>query len=138
VKQLDHIILAVNDAAASVEFYVNVLGFTYDGKDGPFSVVRACETFTIQLAPRGTAGGEHLAFAMTRAEFDDVFRRLREHQIAYGDAFDSVGTQRGPGDETGARGIGKALYFFDPNKHLLEIRHYERISRTSARRDPAM
>jgi hypothetical protein len=41
---------------------------------------------------------------------------------------------RGPGDETretikaiggGARGPAKNLYFFDPSKHLIEIRHYE-------------
>jgi catechol 2,3-dioxygenase-like lactoylglutathione lyase family enzyme len=124
-KQPDHMILKVNDARASIDFYVQVLGFTYDGEDGPFSVVRVNEEFTMQLAPSGTPGGEHLAFAMSRAEFDDVFRRLRERGIAYGDSFASVGSQRGPGDETGARGIGKTLYFFDPNKHLLEIRHYE-------------
>jgi len=32
---------------------------------------------------------------------------------------------RGPGEEPGARGIGKALYFFDPSRHLIEIRCYE-------------
>jgi hypothetical protein len=31
---------------------------------------------------------------------------------------------RGPGDEDGARGPGKAVYLFDPSKHLIEIRHY--------------
>jgi hypothetical protein len=36
-----------------------------------------------------------------------------------------VGRQNGPGDESGARGVGKALYFFDPYEHLLEIRHYD-------------
>ncbi len=54
--------------------------------------------------------------------------------IQLGDAFDAVGNMRGPGDETGesnclagggARGPGKNLYFFDPNRHLIEIRHYE-------------
>jgi hypothetical protein len=33
---------------------------------------------------------------------------------------------RGPGEETGARGPGQAIYFFDPSQHLIEIRHYER------------
>jgi hypothetical protein len=32
---------------------------------------------------------------------------------------------RGPGETDGARGLGKALYFFDPSKHLIEISHYE-------------
>jgi catechol 2,3-dioxygenase-like lactoylglutathione lyase family enzyme len=124
-KQPDHMILKVNDARASVDFYVQALGFAYDGEDGPFSVVRVNDAFTIQLAPWGTPGGEHLAFAMSRSEFDAIFQQLRERGIAYGDSFDSVGSQRGPGAETGARGLGKTLYFFDPNKHLLEIRHYE-------------
>ena len=62
---------------------------------------------------------------MTRAEFDAVFRRVREAGIAYGDSFHGVGNMCGPGDEGGARGPGKALYFFDPSKHLIEIRYYE-------------
>jgi hypothetical protein len=32
---------------------------------------------------------------------------------------------RGPGDEVGAQGPGKAVYLFDPSKHLIEIRHYD-------------
>jgi hypothetical protein len=36
-----------------------------------------------------------------------------------------VGTTRGPGEESGARGLAPTLYFFDPNQHLLEIRCYE-------------
>jgi catechol 2,3-dioxygenase-like lactoylglutathione lyase family enzyme len=123
--QIDHIILKVNDAKASVDFFVRILGFTYEGEDGPFSVVRVSETFTLQLAPWGTSGGEHLAFAMTRAEHDAAFARLRDDGVPYGDSFHDVGNQKGPGDETGARGMGKALYFFDPNKHLIEIRHYD-------------
>jgi catechol 2,3-dioxygenase-like lactoylglutathione lyase family enzyme len=123
--QIDHVILAVNEARASVEFYVRFLGFSHEGEEGPFSVVRVSDAFTLQLAPWGTSGGDHLAFAMTRAEFDAAFERLREGGIAYGDSFHAVGNQKGPGDESGARGMGKALYFFDPNKHLIEIRHYE-------------
>lgn len=123
--RLDHLILRVSDARRSVRFYERILGARDEGTDGPFSVVRINEDLTLQLAPWGTTGGEHLAFALTRAEFDEVFARLREDGLRYGGAFDTVGTQTGPGDETGARGLGKALYFFDPDEHLIEIRHYE-------------
>ena len=37
---LDHIILKVNDLAASVAFYTEVLGFVLAGTDGPFTVIR--------------------------------------------------------------------------------------------------
>lgn len=132
--QLDHMILAVNDRAKSIEFYVGILGLKYEGNREPFSVLRVTPDFTLQIAEWGTKGGEHLAFAMSRTEFDEVFRRVRDAKIDYGDDFDTVGNMRGPGDETtasikviggGARGPGKNLYFFDPSRHLLEIRHYE-------------
>jgi catechol 2,3-dioxygenase-like lactoylglutathione lyase family enzyme len=127
MAELDHIILTVNDRDESVAFYTAVLGFAHEGRDGPFSVVRVSETCTLQLAvaARKTAGGEHLAFALTRAEFDAAFARLRAASVPFGDAFDTVGSGRGPGDENGARGIGQTVYFFDPNRHLLEIRCYE-------------
>jgi len=126
VAELDHLILDVNDRAASVAFYTRVLGFTDEGRDGPFSIMRVGPTCTLLLAARETTGGEHLAFAMARAEFDRVFDRLRSEGIPFGDAFDTVGTGRAPGDEIGARGAGATIYFLDPSRHLLEIRHYER------------
>ena len=132
--QLDHLILAVNDRKKSIEFYVGILGLKYEGDREPFSVLRVTPDFQIQIAPWGTKGGEHLAFAMSRKEFDEVFRRVIDAKIEYGDEFHSVGNMRGPGDETkesvksaggGARGPGKNLYFFDPSRHLIEIRPYE-------------
>jgi catechol 2,3-dioxygenase-like lactoylglutathione lyase family enzyme len=126
VAQLDHIILAVNDLQQSIDFYTRILGLKYDGQREPFSMIRVTPHFIVQLAPWGTKGGEHLAFSMTRAEFDATFARIREASIEYGDSFHAVGNMRGPGEEGGAEGMGKALYFFDPSKHLIEIRHYER------------
>jgi catechol 2,3-dioxygenase-like lactoylglutathione lyase family enzyme len=122
---LDHLILPVNDRAESVRFYTQILGLPYEGEREPFSVIRVTSDLTVQLAPWGTQGGEHLAFAMTRGEFEEAFRRIREAGIAYGDSFHAVGNMKGPGDEAGARGPGKALYCFDPSKHLIEIRYYE-------------
>jgi len=45
--------------------------------------------------------------------------------IPYGDSFHAVGNMQGPGDEPGSKGPGKAVYCFDPDRHLIEIRHYE-------------
>ncbi|MGH8201336.1 MAG: hypothetical protein ACREVO_13410 [Steroidobacteraceae bacterium] len=53
-----------------------------------------------------------------------MFERVKKAGIGYGDQFDSVGNMKGPGSGAAARGIGKAVYFFDPDKHLIEIRHY--------------
>ncbi len=123
---IDHIIIKVNDLNASVAFYTGVLGFSAEGMDGPFMVLRAGPDFQIQIAPWGTAGSEHYAFAVSKADFDAIFGRIKAANISYGPTFDSVGVNTGPGEEKGARGVAPTLYFNDPNQHLLEIRTYER------------
>lgn len=122
---LDHIIVTVNDIEETLAFWSKVLGFKSEGQSGPFAVMRISPDLTFQLAPWGTQGGSHFAFALPKAEFEAVFQSLKDNAIPYGDSFHSVGNQLGPGEEDGARGVGKAVYFFDPNKHLLEIRTYE-------------
>jgi len=122
---IDHLILNINDVSASVEFYVGILGFSLEGIDGPFTVIRVTDDFTIQLAPWGTKGNEHLAFAMSREEFDNAFARVKESGIPYGNSFHTVGTNTGPGVETGAKGPAPTVYMNDPNNHLIEIRTYE-------------
>ncbi len=122
---IDHLILNVNEVPSSVDFYVNVLGFELEGEDGPFTVIRVSENFTLQLAPWGTTGNEHLAFALSRKAFDDAFARVKERGIPFGDSFHSVGNNSGPGVESGARGPAPTLYMNDPNNHLIEIRTYD-------------
>jgi len=121
---IDHLILNVNDIQSSVDFYVNVMGFQLEGEDGPFTVIRVNEDFIVLLGPWGTKGGEHLAFALSRAAFDETFARIKEKEIPYGDSFHSVGNNLGPGNEQGARGSGPTVYVNDPNNHLIEIRTY--------------
>jgi catechol 2,3-dioxygenase-like lactoylglutathione lyase family enzyme len=125
VAELDHLILPVNDAAESVRFYTQVLGFGDDGERPLFSVVRVNDGTTLQLAPWGTEGNVHLAFGMPRGEFDAAFDRIRAAGLAFGDSFHDAANGRGPGDEDGARGPGQAIYLLDPNRHLIEIRHYD-------------
>ena len=125
VAALDHIILKVNDLEASVAFYTWILGFAPEGRDGPFTVLRVGPDCQLQLAPWGTGGHEHYAFAVSRLEFERIFDRIKQAGIAHGPTFDSVGVNTGPGNESGARGQAPTLYFNDPNEHLLEIRSYE-------------
>jgi catechol 2,3-dioxygenase-like lactoylglutathione lyase family enzyme len=122
---LDHLILPVNDTTQSLAFYTGILGLERETDRPPFSTVRVTPDFVLQLAPWGTSGGEHLAFAMDRRDFEAAFRRVREAGIQYGDAFDAVGNMRGPGKADGARGPTTSLYFFDPSRHLIEIICYE-------------
>lgn len=121
---IDHLILKVNDLDASIAFYTTILGFSAEGTDGPFTVIRVNPDFQIQLAPWGTPGHEHYAFAVSRAQFEHIFARIRAAGIDYGPSFDAVGSNTGPGEESGARGMAPTLYFTDPNQHLLEIRSY--------------
>ena len=125
MASIDHIIVKVNDLKASVAFYTQVLGFQNEGTDGPFAPVRVGPDCQLLLAPWGTAGSEHYAFAVSRTEFDHIAGRIKEAGIAYGPTFDSVGSNAGAGEESGARGRAPTLYFNDPSKHLLEIRSYD-------------
>lgn len=122
--QLDHLIVPVADLQPTIDFFTSILGCAHEGEDGPFSVIRVTPDLTLLLAPWGTDGGWHLAFALPRAEFDSAFERVKAAGIPYGDSFHAVGNMRGPGVEAGSRGDGASVYFFDPNQHLIEIRHY--------------
>jgi catechol 2,3-dioxygenase-like lactoylglutathione lyase family enzyme len=122
---IDHIILKVNDLEASIYFYTRIMGFTNSGVDGPFTVIRVSEGLQIQLASWGTQGFEHYAFAVSKSDFEEIFERIKEAGIKYGPTFDTVGENKGPGTESGARGEAPTLYFNDPNKHLIEIRAYD-------------
>src|SRR5467141_3194512 len=93
---IDHLILNVNEVPASVDFYVNVLGFALEGEDGPFTVLRVSEDFTLQLAPWGTGGNAHLAFALSRWAFDDAFARVKEKGIPYGARMTQLAITRVP------------------------------------------
>lgn len=124
MTRLDHIILKVNELEASVEFYTRIMGFSNEGPDDPFVVIRVSDDFQIQLAPWGTPGFEHYAFAVSTDDFQAIFQRVVAAEIEYGPTFDSVGTNTGPGRAPGAKGEASALYFNDPNQHLIEIRTY--------------
>ncbi|GLQ90722.1 VOC family protein [Dyella flagellata] len=122
---LDHFILDVKDVEASIAFYTQILGFTHEGREGPFAVIRVNRQLVMLLSSRAPQTTEHYAFALPSQEFQVVITRIKAAGMAYGPSFNTVGSNTGPGDEAGARGLAATLYFHDPSGHLLEIRHYE-------------
>ena len=124
-RQLDHVSLPVNDPAARQEFYFDVLGFTDAGEEGPFKIVRAGDESIVLLSEDVTEGNVHLAFAMSKAEFDVAFDRIKESGAPYGDSYHSTTNGNGPAPEIGARGPTMSLYLNDPSNHLIEFLYYE-------------
>jgi catechol 2,3-dioxygenase-like lactoylglutathione lyase family enzyme len=126
MTQIDHLILNVNELDPSIDFYVNIMGFKPTGGDhGPYTEIRVNEDFTILLAPYGTEVSQHLAFALTRADFDKTVALAKARAIPHGSSYDNVGSNTGPGVESGSRGPAPTLYMLDPSNNLIEIRTYE-------------
>ncbi|HWE99161.1 MAG TPA: VOC family protein [Caulobacteraceae bacterium] len=118
---LDHLILPVADVERSVRFYRRVFGFRYE----PVALVRVSPSLVLQLIPRRPEVSQHLAFAMSRPEFEETVGRLQAAAIPFGDDFDTVGNMKGPGRAHGSQKNGSSIYFEDPDRHMLEIMHYE-------------
>ena len=118
--ELDHLILRVSDVAKSVRFYHKTLGLKYE----PEALVRVSPTLVLQLIEQPPPVSQHLAFSMTKEEFDAAFARLKAMQVPYGDNFDTVGAMTGPGISNGSGKNASSIYFRDPDGHMLEIMHY--------------
>jgi catechol 2,3-dioxygenase-like lactoylglutathione lyase family enzyme len=125
IDRLDHLVLTVADVDATVDFYERVLGMT----PVTFGAGRRALAFGEQKINLHQAGAEFEPKALrptpgsadlclvTRADLDDVERRLREV---------GVEIEEGPVDRTGALGPIRSVYFRDPDLNLLEVSVYDR------------
>ena len=121
---LDHTIVPVRDREEAVEFYSRIFGFENLGEVGPFLAVRVNEGFTLDFRDSDDFRSIHYAFAMEPIEFETAFANIREAGIPYGDEPGEQENMKGSGMAMGAKGMGKAVYFKDPNGHVLEIKTY--------------
>lgn len=137
---VDHIVVWVENAERSLDFYVNTLGFEsvrekefLDGK-ARFPSIRLNEKtiFDIMeyekllpLVQKFTGGGEgiggfpinHICLSTNHEEYDSIIGRL-----------EASGVKLTPGGEDvfGAQGQAvRSTYFNDPDGNVLEIRFYE-------------
>jgi catechol 2,3-dioxygenase-like lactoylglutathione lyase family enzyme len=117
---LDHLILRVNDASASVRFYTQVLGLTHEGCSPPFEVLRVHDGLNLDLREEAPKDAMHLAFRLGRQDFENSKRWLVQNGIEFGgEPFSRDGQV---GRQQGARGWQPAVYFYDPDGHNIEIR----------------
>lgn len=120
---LDHLILRVADAAASARFYRDILGLHEEPAGASLRVLRVDAGTTLDLLQEPPRDSVHLAFRLDRAAFERVRERLFAQRIAYGAAPFQRDGRSGP--QAGAMGVAESLYFFDPDRHNLEVRTHE-------------
>lgn len=125
-----HITFVGADRQTSIDFWEGVLGMPFvfeqpnldasdqnhlyfDPGDGRLITVFTSESWKPDPSPNpsGTGNLHHLAFAVSRATFDEAVRRLRARRIP----------NSGPVD----RGFMDSLYFRDPLGQLLELACYK-------------
>ena len=133
---LDHTIVAAHDHRHTASFVAEMLGLSEPVTFGQFEVVRVGDVTTLDFVEHdGPITQQHYAFLVTEAEFNEIFARIAERDLAYwADPFrhepDTINTWDG----------GRGVYFDDPNGHLLEIitRPYGSGGTTAAKPHPLL
>jgi len=117
---LDHIVLRVADAEASMNWYVQKLGLVPERLEQwragqvPFPSVRINAETVIDLLEAESAGDnlDHFAVLITDADLD---------ALAESGEFNVV---RSPRTLWGAQGAGLGMYVADPDGNVVELRTY--------------
>ncbi len=136
---LDHVGLLVRNIDETIEFYSKILGLYKTEKSVDngleFAKIQISDTTAFVIWETAERQCQHVAFALTGDEFDEIFLRIKHAGIRHGNATDGFGedgnlygeklNMKGPDLEIGARGICKSLYFEDPNGHSIEILTYD-------------
>jgi ribonuclease HI/catechol 2,3-dioxygenase-like lactoylglutathione lyase family enzyme len=122
--RLDHVVIAVSDWERSNAFYGDVLGAEIVERGGGYAYRFGDQQLNVHgpgVEPSIVArdavrpGNSDLCFAWPRG-VDDAVEHLRRH---------GVEIELGPVERPGARGVGRSVYFRDPDGTLLELIAYE-------------
>ncbi len=124
IDALDHLVLTVRDPAATVQFYVGVLGMreaTAQGApgDGRLALHFGDQKLNVHVAgsepsphaSSATPGSADLCF-VTRTPVEGVLRVLDEH---------GIDVEQGPVERIGATGPLLSVYVRDPDGNLVEL-----------------
>jgi catechol 2,3-dioxygenase-like lactoylglutathione lyase family enzyme len=115
--KLNHTIVAARDKRASAAFLAEILGLPAPVPFGPFLTVETGNEVTLDfLDDDEDITPQHYAFLVGEKEFDEIFGRIRDRELAYW--ADPFKLEKG---RLNTRDGGRGVYFEDPNGHLLEI-----------------
>ena len=113
----NHTILLTRDRKASADFLAEMLGLPAPRRWGPFYMVTTANDANLDyMDTAGEIVPQHYAFLVDDAEFDAIFKRIRDRKLTYW----ADPAQREAG-KINHHDDGRGIYFEDPNGHLLEV-----------------
>jgi catechol 2,3-dioxygenase-like lactoylglutathione lyase family enzyme len=115
--KLNHTIVYARDMRAAAEFFTDLFGLPKPVPFGPFLGVEVGNEVTLDFCEAdGEVAPQHYAFLVSKAEFDEIFGRIKARGLDY---WADPGQSRKGSINT--RDGGRGVYFEDPSGHLLEI-----------------
>ncbi|MBN7823907.1 VOC family protein [Bowmanella dokdonensis] len=113
---LNHTIVVTRDKQATAKFYTEIFDLAPHKMLGHFAVVQVDDTSLDLVETDDEIDQRHFAFLVSEAEFDEIFRRIKQRGLTYwADPFRKQPNIINHWDD------GRGVYFDDPNGHLLEI-----------------
>ncbi len=112
---LNHTIVPARDKIAAAKFFARIFGLKR-GRTNYFAPVRVNKNLTLLFDDDTKFESHHYAFHVSKAEFDAIFRRIKQEGIVYGSAPWSLDDGK-----LNKWGGGRGCYFEDPDGHVLEL-----------------
>ena len=112
---LNHTIVPARDKKAAGRFFAKIFGLKCEPADY-FAPVRVNDQTTLLFDDDTAFASHHYAFHVSDAEFDAIFKRVKDAGLAYGS-----GPEHPDNGKLNNWGGGRGVYFKDPDGHLLEL-----------------
>ena len=132
VREMDHIVINVQDMDRVLDFYTNTLGLKAERLEEfrqgkvPFPSVRINADTLIDLFPvtapasagqkSALASLNHFCLVIEPTDMQQVIDHLHKHGVTI---------EQGPVQRWGAHGNATSIYFCDPEQRQIEIRYYD-------------
>jgi catechol 2,3-dioxygenase-like lactoylglutathione lyase family enzyme len=115
--ELNHTIVWCRDQKKSAKFLAEILGRPKPERFAHFDVVQLDNGVSMDFSGgHEEIARQHYAFLISEKEFDEVFARIKEREIAYW--ADPAKTKPG---KINRHDGGRGMYFHDPDGHFLEV-----------------